>query len=451
MRLEIENWAQINLSEDVVEIMNEAVICYKVGAYRSAYLMSYLSFKQTIREKILNAKDKPDKINEDDWKDKVIDVLNNDDTWEDCINNMISTAPDSPKNCLGKVFIFSNREKIKSKYDTWKYTRHSCAHWKTENINEATVVQFWNFMQDNLSEFYVNGGKKYLFNKLCDTYKYFVPEDAEQLDKLLKELSIIYGKGTTILFEELFKEMNNDFKVNDINYKFWERILNSNYDNVRDGLINLINKYNYDIFFKFYKFFPQVFKYIYSLNSKYMQQKICPMLERDYYFEYEECFWSIILRILDTDANIIDINKLTSSYEKLKLIDRIDLEDCDIEKLRKYRVFNLFIQNAGKDFFSNDSYSHSDYYFKNNKSDAYVLECFDYIEWNMDMIKSIESGIYSLEESICMREKDYSKENGRKRKASYLKLVHEHESKIKDVLIKEGKNLADFENISKYL
>ncbi len=413
--------------------------------------MSYLAFKQTIRENILNAKEKPDKISDVDWNDRVICVLKNDDEWEDCINNMISTAPDNTKNCLGKVFKFSNREKVKSKYDTWKYTRHSCAHWKTENINEATVVQFWNYMQDNLSEFYVNGGKQYLLNQLCDTYKYFVPEDAVQLDKLLKELSIIYNKETNILFDEFFKTMNNDFKVNDLNCKFWAKIINSSYDNIRDGLINLINNEKYDIFFKFYKFFPQIFEFIYRLNNKYVQQKISPILEGDYYFGYEECFWSILLRILDTNEKIIDINKLTKSYDRLKLVDQIDLKDYEIERLRKHKLFNLFIQNAGKDFFSNNSDSHYSYYYISNKIDDSIIKCFDYIEWDIDMVKEIEYSIYTLEESINLRENFYSIENGRTRKQSYLTIVRSNESKIKDIITNEGKNISEFVNISKYL
>lgn len=49
MKLLIEDWSQKNLTENAVDLMEEAVMCYKVGAYRSAYLMSYLAFKTTIR------------------------------------------------------------------------------------------------------------------------------------------------------------------------------------------------------------------------------------------------------------------------------------------------------------------------------------------------------------------------------------------------------------------
>ena len=51
--------------------MEEAVTCYKVGAYRSAYLMSYLAFKTTIRERVLNAS-KPDGIEDRCWKEQIL-------------------------------------------------------------------------------------------------------------------------------------------------------------------------------------------------------------------------------------------------------------------------------------------------------------------------------------------------------------------------------------------
>lgn len=41
MKLLIEQWDENNLDGVSCELMKEAVICYKVGAYRSAYFMPY--------------------------------------------------------------------------------------------------------------------------------------------------------------------------------------------------------------------------------------------------------------------------------------------------------------------------------------------------------------------------------------------------------------------------
>ncbi|MBZ0314691.1 hypothetical protein AB2T96_19690 [Clostridium butyricum] len=62
MNLKIEEWAYKNLTDSANELMKESILCYKLGAYRSAYLMSYLAFKQTIRERIMNAPSYPDAI-----------------------------------------------------------------------------------------------------------------------------------------------------------------------------------------------------------------------------------------------------------------------------------------------------------------------------------------------------------------------------------------------------
>lgn len=60
MKIKIENWAENNLVDNAKILMKESVSCYKIGAYRSAYIMSYLAFKQTIRERIISASTYPE-------------------------------------------------------------------------------------------------------------------------------------------------------------------------------------------------------------------------------------------------------------------------------------------------------------------------------------------------------------------------------------------------------
>lgn len=41
--------------------------------------------------------------------------------------------------------------------------------------------------------------------------------------------------------------------------------------------------------------------------------------------------------------------------------------------------------------FKNDSNSHWEYYsYGNNKKDSYIIKCFDYIEWDIEMIEKIK-------------------------------------------------------------
>ena len=56
MKLRIEKWVEDTkpFSAPVNELFTEAVNNYKFGSYRSAFIMAYLSFKLTIRERIIN-------------------------------------------------------------------------------------------------------------------------------------------------------------------------------------------------------------------------------------------------------------------------------------------------------------------------------------------------------------------------------------------------------------
>lgn len=74
MKLQIETWSKENLPSNAGALMEEAVICYKVGAYHAAYILSYLAFKTTIRERILKAS-RPDGISEKCWDDQIINLL----------------------------------------------------------------------------------------------------------------------------------------------------------------------------------------------------------------------------------------------------------------------------------------------------------------------------------------------------------------------------------------
>ena len=164
MRIQIEDWADKNLTNNAIELMTEAVMCYKVGASRAAFLLSYLAFKTTIRERVLEAV-KPDTIDDKCWEEQIINPLDNDNKWEEKLNAIVAASKQDGKG-EGAVFRFTNYERIKNRYEYWKNVRNSCAHAKGEHITSCTVEQFWNYMQDDISEFYVLGGRVYLFDRL---------------------------------------------------------------------------------------------------------------------------------------------------------------------------------------------------------------------------------------------------------------------------------------------
>lgn len=103
MKIQIEGWAEENLTDDAVRLMSEAVMCYKVGVDRAAYLLSYLAFKTTIRQRILAAA-KPDEINDKCWEEQIIVPLEDDNKWEEKLNIIVAATK---KDGTGESAIFN--------------------------------------------------------------------------------------------------------------------------------------------------------------------------------------------------------------------------------------------------------------------------------------------------------------------------------------------------------
>ncbi len=432
MKLLIEEWAENNLNDNALEMMKEAVMCYKIGAYKSAYLMSYLAFKLTIRERLLSSNSKPDSISESDWNDKVISVLRNDDGWEECINKMVTTAPDNKNNCLGRVFKFSNREKIKNRYETWKYTRHSCAHGKEEPISSATVEQFWNYMKNDLPEYYVLGGEEYLIDELYRAYSYFYSFENPYLNKLLKDISAVYKKNVKSCFDSLYEKEKSCLFINERNLEFWNFVFSYNDVNISDGFIDFIYEHP-ERFLDWYTNLDKLFYLMISKHKTFIQERLAPILERGYSVD-NNAFWNILCDILQHDHKLINLNKLTSDYNNFKMIESIDLPSTKMSILKQYGVFKLFLLNAGEDLFKNTSNAHYNYYSWNcEKNDTYIIKCFDYIDWDIELIKKMEDGLEDLMLSFNNRGNDYRIREGKNRIETYKEILNKGKGKIEEI------------------
>lgn len=204
MVFSIEKWAESNLSENGVALLNESIKCYKVGAYRSSFIMSYLAFKVTIKDRIINAS-KPDNITEICWNNEVISKLKQDSQWEEKVNCLIDQSVKNGSGLKG-VFCFSNDETVKHRYAYWKSIRNSCAHARNEHITAATVEQFWNYMVDDSPEYYVLGGKAFLSKQITEIFKYFYSYTKEELYSLLNQVEQVFGSSTKDFFKGFFAE-----------------------------------------------------------------------------------------------------------------------------------------------------------------------------------------------------------------------------------------------------
>ena len=278
MKLQIEKWVEETrpFSSEVLELFNEAVTDYKIGSYRSAFIMSYLSFKLTIRERIIscNYGHELDDFDQASWEKDILIPLKNDDKWENKVNDIV-IASCSPKDSRSKFGIlnFNNGETSKTEYTYWKNTRNTCVHGKSGTINSSTVEAFWNYLMDNLCRFYVLGGEDYLLTNLVDIYTYYKYPNISSRDQLagiLSDISTVYQDDVCRFFEEFFKRITIDRTgIADEYQSFWTQIIRSPFENIRDGFIKSLAVRG-DIFYKLYPFFSELLGRLVDNDSKFI-------------------------------------------------------------------------------------------------------------------------------------------------------------------------------------
>lgn len=156
MKIRFEEWLkEQEIVNDANDLFNESIICYKASAYRAALLFSFLGFQTIIKHRIINSKAAKD-YSEGEWN-QLIRNLSNDDKWDKIIIETVQNK---------KKAVFNLSEDIREQYLYWKNRRNDCAHAKGNTISYPHVESFWLFIQSNLAKFVVNGGMKYILQKI---------------------------------------------------------------------------------------------------------------------------------------------------------------------------------------------------------------------------------------------------------------------------------------------
>ncbi|HHX62236.1 MAG TPA: hypothetical protein GX707_16225 [Epulopiscium sp.] len=457
MNLEMETWASSNLTSNSQLLMKESVICYKVGAYRSAYLMSYLAFKQTIRERVVDAPEYPTVYNNPiEWDRNVLKQLRDDDKWEEMINDIVAANSDQGENGkLASIFQYTNRDRILNRYRYWKDIRNSCAHAKDEHINSSTVEQFWNYIQDDIGEFYVLGGKQYLMNQLVDRYKYYISDEDKNLSWLLLNIKTVYKNELNDFFISFLEIILKEYReiISDMNISFWGQIIDFHDEEISKAFIlSLVeNKEEFIVFFKYHN---KISTLMHKYNSRFIQDYINPTLsERSYYDDsYKKSFWSLFSSALLLKPEGLDIVAITSNYENFKLIKDVDISICEKGLLKQHKVFKQFLLNAGKDLFNNDSNNHWDYYsWASTKNDEYIIECFKHIDWDIELIKRIDSSMEYLKENINSRSNWDSINYGNMRINTFKSIIGNDYERIKLVCEENDVSIEEYTHIKEII
>lgn len=330
MKLDFEKYIEtVVKSRDARELYNESIVCYKAGAYRASYLMSYLGFMESVRYKIMNS-NRPETYAQGEWQSNIINKINNEEEWEKRLSEILVLSKNNKP-------IFDITEGIKTQLYYWKDRRNDCAHFKENEISYSHIEAFWLFIRSNFEKLSVNGNVEDLLNKFKVHFDNSKTIPGTPYDNLIDEcVRILDKKNTKIFIEKIFEEFekNSISDIDEIIYK----ILTKNDDTINNEIVNW-TKLNKEKFkFKIINEYPELFNY-FDLSESDIR-----------YFWYEK-----LDTYYENDLNLICylIKKgAIREGEKEELLLKLLRNSCNktiidnFECLREYGFFEYFGENA---------------------------------------------------------------------------------------------------------
>lgn len=335
MKTRFEKWIdENNVKGDAKDLFIESVLCYKISAYRASFIMGYLGLQTILRERLLNAQNKPDNIPQRMWDDRLKD-LKDEKIWDNTVFDFVNRqSPDNP---------FLINDDIRTQYSYWKTIRNDCAHAKNNIISHPHVESFWLFIESNLSKFVVNGGKMGLLEKIKNHYdtKYTPPNT--DVSPLVREIPHAMTNGD---ISEFLKEVDDYFEkevfdlfeifnVDSMTYQFWNYVAYSPSQVMREGFIEFI-KSDWDIFRKFIVVFEDKLNEV-STDTSFIREFWNDEIWKLFFWDDTDG-WRVVKRLLDNQIipdDEID-GFIKTLFEKTKNIP----EEFIIEYLKETEYFN---------------------------------------------------------------------------------------------------------------
>jgi hypothetical protein len=207
MRLHFEDWLEEQkIKKEETGLFQEAVICYKAGAYRGSLLLSFLAFQKIIKNRVLQA-DKPDNIKHGQKWITIQSNLQKQEKWDEEVNKVIRTTDDQSR-------VFSISDDLRTQAAYWKDRRNDCAHAKGNLIQSAHVEAFWSFLESNLRFFEVGGSIEDLLNDIKVYLDHTYTAASEKPDPILHKIEKVIDEDNVHFFIDEFFNTHFDTAVN---------------------------------------------------------------------------------------------------------------------------------------------------------------------------------------------------------------------------------------------
>lgn len=380
MRIEFENWIEETrlFSEKGEVLIQEGIKCFKADAFRGAFLLSYLAFKISLRDKLLASNYINSKYDDKDWKGK-IRGLEKDEEWEKHLDGLIFNSKEG-------FDIYELSEDLCKEYTFWRKKRNDCAHAKGEIFSQATVQMFWDFLRVNFVKFQVLGEKEYLITKLFDEFKY--QNEEKNIVITIKQMAALDQKDIVDILEKVDNKISEYFDCKYDIYKlhgldiFWHRIKNID-ENVKCAFISFVTK-DFSIFDKFNKVMPNLLLLVRESNPDFINKEIIEKI-------YSERFWNSRMWFYAAELlKYMDANKTHQFIDKITLNSPYHQpNDVEVDTLKKFGYFQRWKERLFKEKLVSRSYSGTSYIGDyTNLNNIYTV--LDNIEWDECVFEALE-------------------------------------------------------------
>lgn len=335
MRIQFEEWIEENqISEDAMNLFKESISCYRIGAYRSAFIMSYIAFQNILKQRMLDATFTPDRINQRMW-DTICSKLRDEDEWDKQVAECVKrTSPNT---------IFLVPPSAVTLYDGLRCIRNTCAHGKSGKIEYFHVENMWNFIQENFLKFVVNGGKQGIVQMIKDHYDTTITAVDEDPTYIVTNIMIgVKSDEMDELFEALYqmckeeKPHANSFTSSWRQIELWDKVVNESNFTIQEAVVTYLIKNHTDVIDYFITRYPHTSDLF--MNDPHFLRKLWKEVIFDEWDKRQNGTWIILNRILDSavipETEIDDFNKrfyrfvgISYQEDRLNILEKTDYFD----------------------------------------------------------------------------------------------------------------------------
>jgi hypothetical protein len=204
--------------DEILGLLKESGLCYRVEAYRASLLLAWLGLMKLVRYRILNST-KPSEVEQGEWEN-LQRKLYRDDQWEETAYKQISRQDRK---------ILKTSDALRKDIEYWRNRRNDVAHAKSSTITSSHIDTFYIFILDNLYKINTKESSEHLIDEIDTHYNPTYTRPGEDPTYLIQKIVVSIPETEIIDF---LKKLDSNFVFReDLFVELVKRLLHHSNDN----------------------------------------------------------------------------------------------------------------------------------------------------------------------------------------------------------------------------